>query len=219
MTTLLHVCCVYTLVQPRLTTAGFCAEHESPLLQIPTLHSHICLRSPALPTSTRASTVGERPTGGSGGGSGVGGGGGGGVRPPAWFTGGWLPVPSEESTAAGPSRGLSPAAGGGPSDGGEPSVFKGRGQTLGAPCCPMRCVRPSPACMSTCAESPCYVRQGLAWGWCSPPPLLWRPQAVVVNPVSWGNVGRPYAPPGAPHVSVYTLSRVSLAPFSTLIMM
>ncbi len=141
VTTLLHVCCIQPWCSPRLTTAGFCAEHESLLLQIPALHSHICLRSPALPTSTRA-TVGERPTGGSGGGSGVGGGAG--VRPPAWFTGGWLPVPSEDPSAVGPSRGLSPAAGGGPSGGGEPSVFKGRGQTLGAPCCPMSYVRPSP---------------------------------------------------------------------------
>lgn len=52
-----------------------------------------------------------------------------------------------------------------------------------------------------------------------PNPSTVEAQAVVVSPVYWGNAGRPYAPPGAPHVSVYTLSRVSLAPVSTLIML
>ena len=98
--------------------------------------------SPALPTSTRASAVGERAAGG-GGGLGLGGSlglGGGVARPPAWFTGGWLPVPPGEGAAGGGTGRAGPAAGavagggaaGGGSAGGEAGAFKGRGQTLGA---------------------------------------------------------------------------------------
>ena len=88
--------------------------------------------------------VGER-SGGGGAGLGSGGGGlglGAGVaRPPAWFSGGWLPVPAGEGAAGeGTGRvGLTGAVGGsgaaGGSGGGEAGAFKGRGQTLGAQYC------------------------------------------------------------------------------------
>ena len=90
-------------------------------------------RSPALPTSTRASVVGER-AGGGGAGLGLGGGV---ARPPAWFTGGWLPVPPGKGAAGGGTNRAGPAGavggGGAPggSNGGEAGAFKGRGQTLG----------------------------------------------------------------------------------------
>lgn len=122
-----------------------------PILVTPTHKPYLCnsqswIRcSPALPTSTRASAVGERAAGGGGGGLGWGGGGGlgpgsGVARPPAWFTGGWLPVPPGEGAAGGgPGRvGPAGAVGGGGasggSGGGEAGAFKGRGQTLGAQC-------------------------------------------------------------------------------------
>ncbi|KAK9843680.1 hypothetical protein WJX81_002070 [Elliptochloris bilobata] len=90
--------------------------------------------SPALPTSTRASVVGDRGPGG-------GGSGGGAARPPAWFTGGWLPVPSAEPSAGETGRGGTVSGGtisGGsgsraPGGSGEAAAFKGRGQTLGGP--------------------------------------------------------------------------------------
>jgi len=103
-------------------------------------------RSPALPTSTRASMAGERPTAGGGGG---GGGSGGVAQPPPWFTGGWLPVAGGEPAAGAPGGGGGAAGGGDPGGNGEPGVFKGRGQTLGAlsallACGPAQCLNSAP---------------------------------------------------------------------------